>query len=88
LNTLVEVSSKKEKRIELKENLLIHGISVVYGDVRLKLADNDYRIDSCTFEYMVREIRKKKLMIDEDDFEIEPMVLNSNENKTVFLELD
>lgn len=36
---------------------------------------------------MVREIRKKRLMIDDDDFEIEPMVLNSNENKTVFLEL-
>ena len=61
---------------------------MVYGDVRLKIADRDYRLEYCTYETMVREIRKKKLMIDEDDYEIEPMVLNSNENKIVFLQPD
>jgi hypothetical protein len=31
LNSIVEANSNIEKRIELKENLLVHGISVVYG---------------------------------------------------------
>lgn len=89
MNSFVESSSSNEKRVELKENLLLHGISVVYGDIRLRIEDGDYTIINCTYECMVKEIRKRRLLIedlDDDHYEIEPMVLNPNEEKIIYLE--
>lgn len=50
LNTLTETPSDKQQRIALKEELVIRGISVVYGDIRLKIADSVYNIQDCSQE--------------------------------------
>jgi hypothetical protein len=39
INTLMEAPSNNVKRIELKEDLLVHGVSIVIGEIRLKLRD-------------------------------------------------
>lgn len=67
LNGFVSAPSSKEKRTELKEKLLIHGISVVYGDIRLKITDKDFKLEECSFEKIITEIKKRKLIEDEED---------------------
>lgn len=48
LNTLIEAPTSKEQRNQLKEELMIRGISVVYGDIKMKIADEVYRVQDCS----------------------------------------
>jgi hypothetical protein len=50
LNTLIEAPASKEQRIHLKEELVMRGISVVYGDIKLKIADGMYKVHDCSQE--------------------------------------
>lgn len=85
INVLLSANKDLEKRVEMQESLLIHGISVIYGDIRLKIQDDEFSIMDCTFEEMIRQIKRKRLLMESEDDEIEFMVLNSNEDRTVFL---
>jgi hypothetical protein len=49
LNTLVEAPPLKSQRIELKEDLVVHGISVVYGDIKMKISDGNYFIEDAYY---------------------------------------
>lgn len=54
LNTVIEAPSEENKRIELKEDLLVHGISISIGEIRLRLMYKEFQISDCTYEAVMR----------------------------------
>lgn len=55
LNTIVEAPSEEEKRVELKEDLLVHGISISIGEIRLRLMYKEFQLSDCSYEAVMRQ---------------------------------
>lgn len=55
INTLIEAPSNNTKRIELKEDLLVHGVSINLGEIRMKIRDKEYNVSDCTFDTVMRQ---------------------------------
>ena len=52
---MVEAPSNATKRIELKEDLLLHGVTMAMGDIRNRLKEREYKINNCLYECVMRE---------------------------------
>lgn len=53
-NTIIESPSSYIKRMDLKEDLLQHGVTMAMSDVRIKIRDRAYLLDNCTYETVMR----------------------------------
>lgn len=60
INTIVEAPKDQNDRLDLKEDLVVHGITVVYGDIKMKVREGYYKAEECSYEFTMKEIGKRK----------------------------
>ena len=55
LNTIIEAPSSVDKRMDHKEDLLMHGVTMAMGDVRIKMRERGYQIKYCSYEEVMKQ---------------------------------
>jgi hypothetical protein len=60
INTIIEAPEDKQQRLELKEDLVVHGISVVYNDIQQKIKDKDYTVEGCSFASTLSHLKRRR----------------------------